>query len=284
MKIFSIEGNWQHLDGGSMFGNAPKSMWGKWIESDSQNLIPLACRALLVQTDGKKNILFEVGIGAFFEPSLKERYGVEPEEHILLKNLSNIGIQEGDIDAVVLSHLHFDHAGGLLPAYGDTSRELVFPKALYYVGKKHWEYAQNPHPREKASFIPHLHDLLKKSGRMILFDQPQHKDLDFGLNFHYSDGHTIGMVISQVNLSSGPIIFVNDLIPGNPWVHLPLTMGYDRFPELKVDEKKRLYESVLDSHAKLFFTHDPIIPCVELKKDEKGKYSGEPIKLESIKM
>src|SRR5687767_3480793 len=103
MKLTSIEGNWQNLDGGAMFGNAPKAMWSKWVKPDENNLIKLACRALLVQNEGK-NILFVAGIGAFFEPELKKRYGIEPEEHVLLQNLGKHGLSETDIDAVVLSH------------------------------------------------------------------------------------------------------------------------------------------------------------------------------------
>lgn len=276
MKLFSIEGNHQHLDGGAMFGNAPKAMWEKWIKSDDANRIPLACRALLVQTDEGRNILFEAGIGAFFDPKLKERYGIEPEGDLLLDNLKAIGVPENEIDAVVLSHLHFDHAGGLLSAYGSSPQKLNFPKAKYFVSKQHWEYAKHPHPREQASFIPQLHILLQKSGRMILIENEECPDIE-DVSFHYSNGHTIGLMLSQIETSSGPFVFVTDLIPGNPWVHLPLTMGYDRFPELKVDEKEKLYKSLINKNVKLFFTHDPEIPCAMLKQDANGKYYGEEV-------
>jgi glyoxylase-like metal-dependent hydrolase (beta-lactamase superfamily II) len=279
MKFFAIEGNRQHLDGGAMFGNAPKAIWENWIPSDDGNRIPLATRALLVQTDDNRNVLFEAGVGAFFDPALKERYGIEPEEHVLIKNLAQLGVDETDIDAVVLSHLHFDHAGGLLPEYGVEPPRLVFPNANYYVGEEHWKYAQNPHSRERASFIPLLHELLKNSDRMILVDQPQHKDLNFGLTFRFSDGHTKGLMLSQIKTEEGPLIFVSDLIPGNPWVHLPITMGYDRCAELKVDEKKEFYDSLKGQKARFFYTHDPDIACAELKRDENGRYYGEPVEL-----
>lgn len=280
MKLFAVEGNRQHLDGGAMFGNAPKAMWEKWTHPDEHNRIPLATRALLVRLDDGRNALFEVGVGAFFNPKLKERFGIEPEDDVLLKNLNQLGIEETDIDIVVLSHLHFDHAGGLLPEYGDDPPKLKFPHAHYYVSKAHWEYAQDPHPREQASFIPLLHELLQASDRLVLIDKPEHPDLNFGVTFRFSDGHTRGMMLSQLNAGDGPIVFVTDLIPGNSWVHLPLTMGYDRFSELKVDEKRELYESLADTNAKLFFTHDPNIACAALKRDEEGKYFGEPVEFE----
>lgn len=279
MKFYAIEGNKVHLDGGAMFGNAPKALWEKWLKPDENNLVPLATRALLVQTDDGQNILFEVGVGAFFDPNLKKRYGVTPDDHLLLKNLKRIGILENEIDAVILSHLHFDHAGGLLPEYGDEGLSLHFPNANYYVGKKHWEYAQNPHPRERASFIPILHELLENSDRLVLIDSPEHPDFKFGLNFRFSDGHTKGLMLSQIATEEGPLIFVTDLIPGNPWVHLPITLGYDRFSELKVDEKKQFYDSLQGTKVRFFFTHDPKIACVELKQDEKGRFFGEPVDL-----
>ena len=276
MKLTAIEGNRQHLDGGAMFGNAPKAMWQKWMQADDHNRIPLATRALLVQLDDGRNVLFEVGVGAFFDPKLKERFGIEPEEDVLLKNLNQNGVEEADIDIVVLSHLHFDHAGGLLPEYGDDPPKLKFPNASYYVGQEHWEYAQNPHPRERASFIPLLHELLQASDRLVLIDKPEHPDLNFGVTFRFSEGHTRGLMLSQLVTDEGPLVFVTDLIPGNAWVHLPLTMGYDRFPEMKVDEKRELYESLSGTEARFFYTHDPKVVCASLKKDEEGKYFGEP--------
>ena len=77
MKAWSLLGNSQKLDGGAMFGNAPKAMWGKWVQVDGQNRIDLACRALLVENLNGKRVLFETGVGAFFEPKLRERFGIQ---------------------------------------------------------------------------------------------------------------------------------------------------------------------------------------------------------------
>lgn len=278
MQLFSVEGNSQHLDGGAMFGNAPKELWQKWTAPDARNRIPLACRGFILQTDEGRTILFETGIGAFFEPKLKERFGVCETEHVLLNSLKAHGLDESDIDAVVLSHLHFDHAGGLLTPYG-TPPKLLFPKASYFVGREHWERAQRPHMREKASFIPLLHKLLAESGRLALVDGPRHAALPNEISFNFSHGHTIGMMLSEITVGSDVFVFVADLIPGMAWVHLPLTMGYDRFPELLVDEKERFYAAWVNKSAKLLFTHDPAVPCAQLSRDAEGKYTATAVSL-----
>ena len=112
MKLWSLLGNSQKLDGGAMFGNVPRAMWEHWIEPDADNRIPLACRALLADGLDGRRVLFETGIGAFFEPKLRERFGVVESRHVLLDSLAEAGLTHEDIDVVVLSHLHFDHAGG----------------------------------------------------------------------------------------------------------------------------------------------------------------------------
>jgi len=240
MKLYAIEGNSQKLDGGAMFGNAPKALWQRWATADENNRIDLATRALLIQTDDNRNILFEVGVGAFFEPKLRERYGIVESDHRLIQNLNNLGIKDCDIDTIILSHLHFDHVGGLLPEYDDDPVRLLFPNAKYYVGKKHWERAQSPHMREKASFIPLIHELLENSGRLTLVDESTSIDIGIPVKFHFSDGHTLGLMASEISLPSGPLVFISDICPGIPWVHLPITMGYDRFPEKIVDEKQKI--------------------------------------------
>ena len=111
MKLIALQGNSQRLDGGAMFGNAPKALWSRWITPDENNQIPLSCRTLLIQ-ENNRNILLETGIGAFFDPKLKQRYGVIETKHVLLDSLKQIGLSDQAIDIVVLSHLHFDHAGG----------------------------------------------------------------------------------------------------------------------------------------------------------------------------
>jgi len=283
MKLFALEGNTQRLDGGAMFGNAPKALWQRWVTADEQNRIPLSCRSLLIQTDSGRNVLFETGVGAFFDPKLKERYGVVEDEHMLLKHLNELGIKEEDIDDVVLSHLHFDHAGGILSAYKENEDPtLLFPNATFYVGKKHWDRAQAPQPRERASFITFIQQRLNESGRIVLLEEGDSPDLGFKTSLFFSEGHTVGLMISIIELEAGPMAFVSDLAPGLPWLHIPITMGYDRFPELLLDEKKTLFEDLLQKQGMVFFTHDTETACAVIKKNEKGKFYGEPLPLENL--
>ena len=269
--LTSVLGNSQRLDGGAMFGNAPKALWQKWIQPDDLNRIPLACRCLLVR-DGDRIILLEAGIGAFFEPELRKRYGVVEDRHVLLESLAAEGIQPEDVDVVVLSHLHFDHVGGVLAAHeAGTPIRLVFPKATYVVGAEAWQRAVAPHPRDRASFIPGLTDLLASTGRLELAASDQSAALGAGYCFHRSSGHTPGLLLTEIAMPGGPVLFCADLIPGRAWVHAPITMGYDRYPELLIDEKTALLENLVQRGGRLFYTHDPEIALSKVIKAE-GKF------------
>ena len=272
MQLISLLGNSQKLDGGAMFGNAPKTMWQRWYECDDLNRIHLQCRCLLVQHEGK-NILFEAGVDAFFAPDLAERYGVQESQHVLLESLAEHDLKPEDIDIIVLSHLHFDHAGGLLSPYNkDAPSKLVFGNAQVIVSEAAWQRAITPHPRDKASFIPELNKLLETSGRLHRVKGTRSELLGDLFRFHFSDGHTPGMLITEITSDEGPVVLAADLIPGTAWVHVPLSMGYDRFPEILIDEKRRLLADLNARNGKLFFTHDPTIAMGTVEVNEKGKY------------
>jgi glyoxylase-like metal-dependent hydrolase (beta-lactamase superfamily II) len=273
MRVWSILGNSQRLDGGAMFGNVPKALWSRWVRPDEHNRIPLACRALLVEGLAGKTVLFETGIGAFFAPELRQRYGVLEERHVLLDSLAAVGLSDAEVDAVVLSHLHFDHAGGLLAPWspGEPPR-LLFPRARFIVGREAFARAKQPHPRDRASFIPELPRLLEESGRLELVDGEHAPSLGAAVRFHRSDGHTPGMLLAEIGASGG-ILFCADLIPGRPWVHLPVTMGYDRFPERLIDEKRAILEHALAADIRLFFTHDPGCAAARVRRDGDGRFT-----------
>lgn len=267
MQVFSVEGNTQRLDGGAMFGNCPRAVWAGWAPPDEQHRIDLACRSMLVREDGGRTVLIEAGIGAFFEPKLRERFGVQEPEHVLLRSLAALGTEPEDVDVVVLSHLHFDHVGGVLSAWAqDAAPRLVFPNAKYVVSERAWARAVAPHPRDRASFIPGLQDMLLGTGRLEQVAGDRSAVLGDAYSFTLSEGHTPGLMLTRVVGPAGPVTFLGDLVPGVPWVHLPITMGYDRFPELLIDEKEALLSRIVAEDGWAFYTHDPKIAASRVRR------------------
>jgi glyoxylase-like metal-dependent hydrolase (beta-lactamase superfamily II) len=263
-----------------MFGNCPRVVWERWCPADAQGRIALACRALLVREDRGRTVLFETGIGSFFPPKLRERYGVQEAEHVLLGSLAALGVTPDDVEVVVLSHLHFDHAGGLLLPWAEgRPPALAFPRARYVVGARAWARAKAPHSRDRASFIPELPGLLEATGRLeVVEDGKGSTTLGDAYSFTLSDGHTPGLLLARVESPWGPVTFMGDLVPGVPWAHLPITMGYDRFPELLIEEKQALLDRIHGERGLMFFTHDAEVAAARVAKGEDGRYGvAEPV-------
>jgi glyoxylase-like metal-dependent hydrolase (beta-lactamase superfamily II) len=141
------------------------------------------------------------------------------------------------------------------------------------VGREAWERALKPHARDRASFIPELTSQLEQSGRLMIVDG-DHLPGCFAdrLFFRKSFGHTPGHLHTGFRGDQQTVFFCGDLIPGRAWIHLPITMGYDRFPEMLIDEKANLYETAVRDHWLLFFTHDPEVAAAHVRRDEKGKF------------
>lgn len=274
LKLSSLAGNSQRLDGGAMFGNAPRALWSRWAPPDELGRIPLACRSFLAESAGQR-ILIEAGIGAFFPPELRERYGVVESHHVLLQSLAALGLTDADIDVVILSHLHFDHAGGLLAQHreGEPLR-LLFPRARFVIGRTAFERARAPHDRDRASFIPELPQLLLDTGRLVLVDDESSAQGLLGPEFRFveTEGHTTGMLHTWVSGEQASAFFCADLVPGQAWVHLPITMGYDRFPERLIDEKAKLFAELSAARAHLLFTHDPSVAAARLGRGARQRY------------
>jgi glyoxylase-like metal-dependent hydrolase (beta-lactamase superfamily II) len=272
MQLWSIEGNRQHLDGGSMFGNAPRALWQRWHKADENHRIELATRCLLAKDLLNRNVLFEAGMGAFLSPKLADRFGLNETDHRLLLSLDAAGISHEDIDAVVLSHLHFDHCGGLFSPYEtDKPMRLLFPNARFFISEAAWHTANSPHIRDKPSFIPQQIQLLTESARVELVGGARHPYFADAVQFEFSNGHTQGLMLAELH-GKQRISFASDLIPGTTWVKPNITMGYDRFPELAIDEKLAYLNDKVARNVSIFYTHDPAYAISNVAQDKDGNY------------
>ncbi len=279
-KVYALKGNSMKLDGGAMFGNAPKALWSKWMKPDEQNRIEIGSQSLLIVTDRYK-ILFETGVGAYLSPEMKKRYHVVEDHHVLLKSLNDFGVGHEDITHIILSHLHFDHAGGLLKEWesNDQMISLLFPNAQMYVGELNFQRAVLPHLRDKASFIEELPQLLEESNHLHLVNGNDRLKLDgIDILFMESHGHTPGMILSYIKGLKHPILFAGDIAPGHAWINLPITMGYDRFPEQLIEEKQEILHRFHKENPWIFYTHDVEYVSSRLTFDE-SKNRFKPIDL-----
>lgn len=261
------------LDGGAMFGNAPKALWSRWMQPDDRNMITIGSRALLIEISDHK-ILFETGAGAYLSPDMKKRFQIVESHHVLLESLDRKGLTHEDITHVILSHLHFDHAGGLLKEWeeGRIDGELLFPNAQFVVGKTNFERSRSPHMRDKASFIPGLAGLLEGTDRLKLIKDKDTLSFEgLKIEFIESQGHTPGMILSYIQTQEIKMLFPGDIAPGHVWINLPITMGYDRFPERLIDEKKQVFNRIFKDDAWLFYPHDNTYAASKLLFDEATK-------------
>ena len=195
---------------------------------------------------------------------------------MLLDNLQKAGFTDEDIDCIVLSHLHFDHAGGLLTAYDpEEPMRLLFPNATFVVSWDAWQRAKHPHARDRASFVPELPPLLEESGRLEVVKGHRSETLGADYKLWRSEGHTPGLMLTEIPGDDGPVVFAADLIPGRAWVHLPITMGYDRYPEQLIDEKTDLLTRLVEQRGRLFFTHDHEVALARIGRNDKGRFVAE---------
>ena len=270
-SISTLAGRIGKFDGGIVFGNTPRLRWANWMRPDHDNLVDLAARALLVQQQGR-NILVVAGADALL-PQAPRSCRCQPRTPGLLESLARQGLEESDIDAVVLPHLHAQ----LSPEQAEWIRDgemprLLFPKAHYIVGERHWFRARHPHPRDRALFVAQIMHRLDASGRLVLVDENRCDALGEGWSFHITDGHTPGQLVPEIAMPGGPVVYVGDLIPGIHWLSLDVTSAYDRNPECMVSEKERLLDHLVANGGRLFFSRDPEVAMVKVARDRQSRY------------
>ncbi|MCP4757535.1 MAG: MBL fold metallo-hydrolase [Proteobacteria bacterium] len=253
------------VDGGAMFGIVPKTEWERKIPADEKNRIPLKSRALLVQGNGK-NILVDTGCGTKLTADQKETYGIDKDPMDLNLLLSGYDIDCHQITDVVLTHLHFDHAGG--STHLENGRAVpVFPNATYYVQSEQWEEACNPHERDRESYLPDDFQPLQEYGNLRLLDGSL--ELFEGLDIMVTYGHTKAqqhLVVKGVDQS---LFHCADLVPTAAHIPVHWIMGYDGRPLDLFPEKDYFLRKAIRDNWILFFEHDPTITAATLKQGEK---------------
>ncbi|MCE6990805.1 MBL fold metallo-hydrolase [Dyadobacter sp. CY323] len=267
MKINVIDTGFFKLDGGAMFGVVPKSLWNKHNPADEKNLCSWAMRCLLIEHAGKL-ILIDTGMGDKQDAKFFGHYDLHGDD-TLLSSIEKKGYRPQDVTDVFLTHLHFDHVGGAVKFSSDGSRLLpTFPNATYWSNESHWEWATNPNPREKASFLKENILPLQESGQLQFISKGTSP---FPLvDFLYVDGHTEQMMLPVLDFNGQKIIYVADLIPSSFHVPIPWIMSYDMRPLQTMDEKTLVLQNAVKENHILFFEHDPIYQAAMVEQTEKG--------------
>jgi glyoxylase-like metal-dependent hydrolase (beta-lactamase superfamily II) len=265
------------LDGGAMFGTVPRVLWEKSNPPDSQNRIAMEARALLLQSKDRR-VLIDTGIGADFVekygeklgPKFAEMYAMDHGATSLRSSLKKLGLTPDDITDVILTHLHFDHAGAATSSI-DGKLVPTFKNATYYVQRANLETARTPNRRERASYYAANFEPLLEAGVLKILDGPV-QDLIPGISVGVSDGHTTGQQYVRISDGKTTLYYCGDVIPTSSHVRLPWVMGYDLRPLDLIEEKAKLLEQAVRESAYLFFEHDPYLDVTQVIAD-RGDYA-----------
>jgi len=284
MKIYPIEtGNFK-LDGGAMFGVVPKKLWQRTNPADNNNLIDMSMRCMLIE-DGNRLILIDTGLGNKQSAKFFGYYHLFGD-FTLDNSLAKIGFHRDDITDVFLTHLHFDHSGGSIQWNKDkTGYEPAFKNAKFWTNKNHWQWATNPNPREKASFLKENINPIEDSGQLNyiqLGNTNYIKNSELGFDIFLADGHTEKQMLPHINYKGKTIVFMADLLPTVGHIPLPYVMGYDTRPLLTMNEKKLFLNKAANEEFLLFLEHDATNELCTVKHTEKGVRLNETYKFNEI--
>ena len=272
MKIYPINTGYFKLDGGAMFGVVPKSIWQRSNPADANNMCDWAMRSLLVE-DGNRLTLIDTGIGQKQDDKFFGFYYLHGDDS-LDKSLAVHGFNRDDITDVFLTHLHFDHCGGAIQWNKDrTGFEPAFKNAKFWSNERHWKWATEPNPREKASFLKDNIKPIKQSGQLNFVKAPEDAFIvptDLGFNTVVVNGHTDAQMCPMITVGDKTIVFVADLLPSTGHIPLPYVMGYDNRPLLTIEEKEKFLNMAADKGYYLFLEHDPINEVCQVQHTEKG--------------
>jgi glyoxylase-like metal-dependent hydrolase (beta-lactamase superfamily II) len=261
--IHALDAGIQRLDGGAMFGVVPKPLWERRIPADERNRIPLAMRCLLVETSDAL-VLIDTGSGNKEDVKFADIYGIDnapsdPAHATRLEEaLRAAGHGIDDVDVVVSTHLHFDHAGGNTRRLPDGAIALSFPRARYIVQRGEYDWAHLRNERIQASYLPHNFEPVMEAGRLELVEG----DVEVvpGIRLLRTPGHTPHHQSVLVQSAGETACFLADVIPTSAHLPLPWIMGYDVEPLVTLETKRALLDRALAGDWLLVFEHDPVLP------------------------
>lgn len=284
MKIYPIEtGNFK-LDGGAMFGVVPKVLWQRTNPADSNNLIDMSLRSMLIE-DGNRLILIDTGVGNKQSDKFFSHYYMFGD-FSLDTSLAKHGFHRDDITDIFLTHLHFDHCGGSIQWNKDhTGYEPAFKNAKFWSNKNHWQWAVKPNVREKSSFLKENINPIEASGQLNFVNLPSEdfvQNSELGFDILFADGHTEKQMIPHIQYKGKTIVYMADLLPTVGHIPLPYVMGYDTRPLLTMDEKAIFLNKAADNNYLLFFEHDATNELCTVKHTEKGIRLNQTYKFNEI--
>ena len=266
-ELRGIETGRFRLDGGAMFGVVPKVLWQKTDPADENNRIAMTMRVLYAERNGMR-LVVDSGAGDKLGEKMIRNYEIESPP--LRERLLDEGIDPDGVTHAVMTHLHFDHAGGFTWRDGDGSLQLAFPNAVHFVQRRQWRAALEPNEKDRASFFPENYLPVEKEGRLELLDGEA--EVAPGVRVIPTDGHTPGHQAVLLEGDGEALLYGADLIPLASHVNLPWIMAYDHQPLDTLKEKKRLLERAAAEGWVLFFEHDPRIAACRVRRNEKGRY------------
>lgn len=271
MNLYPVNTGYFKLDGGAMFGVVPKSLWSKTNPADENNMCSWALRCLLIE-DGDRLMLIDCGNGEKQSAKFFSYYFLFGDD-TLDKSLASHGFHRDDITDVFLSHLHFDHCGGAIEYNADrTLLQPAFKNARFWSNDRHWQWAIEPNPREKASFLSENILPIQESGQLNMVSRSGDytQGVFPGVDVLFVDGHTDSQMIPHIRYKGKTIVFMADLLPSVGHIPLAYVMGYDTKPLVTLEEKGKFLNRAADEEFVLFLEHDSVNECCTVKHTEKG--------------
>jgi len=263
LELVSLYDGYLRLDGGAMFGVVPWTLWSRTVPTDDRRRIALAMRPLLVR--GVRTMLIDAGVGDKENTKFADIYGIDRAKH-LDHALAEAGVSPDQIDIVLATHLHFDHAGGFTVRDASGRVRPRFPRARYVVRRGEWEDATHPHERNRASYLADNFVPLADAGVLALVDEDQ--TIMPGVQVQRTPGHTAHHQSVWIESGGRRAVFLGDIMPTT--AHLPEAwgMGYDLYPMDTLQTKKALVPRLIEREALAFFEHDPVVAAGYVHESE----------------